>query len=417
MKKIKIEESNLKSPKGDLGDLKQQLTDELTQNILHFWQTKMKDKNGGFFGQMTGQNELQKSAARGGILNARILWTFSSAARIFGNDAYKAIAEHARNYIFEHFFDAEFGGTYWMLNADGSVADAKKQIYSQAFFIYALVEYYRLTNDEECLERAKELFYLIEKNSFDKQKNGYFEAYSRDWQLLDDLRLSEKDANEKKTMNTHLHILEAYSNLYRVWKDPVLEQQLQNLILLFTDKIINQETFHLDLFFDEDWNCRSTLVSYGHDIEASWLIYEAALVLNNTDVISKVRPIVLKVALAAAEGLRDNGSIVNEKNTANGHTDTNCDWWPQAETMVGYYNAYQISGDTSYLDKVLKNWNFIKENIIDRENGEWVWAVNENGIKDLKNDKAGFWKCPYHNSRMCLELIERIAPYEDSIEK
>ena len=417
MKKIKIEESNLKSPKGDLGDLKQQLTDELTQNILHFWQTKMKDKNGGFFGQMTGQNELQKSAARGGILNARILWTFSSAARIFGNDAYKAIAEHARNYIFEHFFDAEFGGTYWMLNADGSVADAKKQIYSQAFFIYALVEYYRLTNDEECLERAKELFYLIEKNSFDKQKNGYFEAYSRDWQLLDDLRLSEKDANEKKTMNTHLHILEAYSNLYRVWKDPVLEQQLQNLILLFTDKIINQDSFHLNLFFDEDWNSRSTLISYGHDIEASWLIDEAVLVLNKTDIIRKVRPIVLKVADAAAEGLRPNGAIVNEKNTANGHVDTNCDWWPQAEAMVGYYNAYQISGNSAYLNNVLKNWTFINENIIDRENGEWVWAVNENGIKDLKNDKAGFWKCPYHNSRMCLELIERIAPYEDSIEK
>ena len=396
---------------------KQQLTDELTQNILHFWQTKMKDENGGFFGQMTGQNELQKSAARGGILNARILWTFSSAARILGNDAYKANAEHAKNYIFDHFFDPEFGGTYWMLNADGSVADAKKQIYSQAFFIYALVEYYRLTNDAECLERAKELFYFIEKNSFDYQKNGYFEAYSRDWKLLEDLRLSEKDANEKKTMNTHLHILEAYSNLYRVWKDPVLEQQLQNLILLFTDKIINQDSFHLNLFFDEDWNSRSTLIYYGHDIEASWLIDEAALVLNKTDIIGKVRPIVLKVADAAAEGLRDNGSIVNEKNTATGHVDTNCDWWPQAETMVGYYNAYQISGNSAYLNNVLKNWTFINENIIDRENGEWVWAVNENGSKDRKNDKAGFWKCPYHNSRMCLVLIERISRHENQIEK
>ena len=398
-------------------ELKKELKEELTHNILPFWMDKVKDDNGGFFGQMTGQNELKNSAARGGILNARILWTFSSAARILGNDAYKAAAEHAKNYIFDHFFDPEFGGTYWMLNADGSVADAKKQIYSQAFFIYALVEYYRLTNDAECLERAKELFYFIEKNSFDYQKNGYFEAYSRDWKLLEDLRLSEKDANEKKTMNTHLHILEAYSNLYRVWKDPVLEQQLQNLILLFTDKIINQDSFHLNLFFDEDWNSRSTLISYGHDIEASWLIDEAALVLNKTDIIGKVRPIVLKVADAAAEGLRDNGSIVNEKNTATGHVDTNCDWWPQAETMVGYYNAYQISGNSAYLNNVLKNWTFINENIIDRENGEWVWAVNENGIKDLKNDKAGFWKCPYHNSRMCLELIERIAPYEDSIEK
>ena len=409
MKKIIIENSNSKSPKGDLGYLQQQLADELTGNILHFWQTKMKDVEGGFYGQMTGSNKLQKLAPRGGILNARILWTFASAARILGSEAYKAEAEHAKNYIFEHFFDAENGGTYWMLNADGSVADAKKQIYSQAFFIYALVEYYRLTNDTECLERAIDLFNLIEKYSFDAEKNGYFEAYSRDWVLLDDLRLSDKDANEKKTMNTHLHILEAYTNLYRVWKSPLLEKQLQNLIAIFSDKIINKETYHLDLFFDEDWNCRSTLYSYGHDIEASWLIDEAAIVLNKADVIDKLRPIICKIADAAAEGLQQNGAIVNEKNAATGHVDTNCDWWPQAEAMVGFYNAYERTNNFDYLEKVLKSWQFISENIIDHENGEWLWAVNENGEKDTTNDKAGFWKCPYHNGRMCLELIERIG--------
>ena len=296
-----------------------------------------------------------------------------------------------------------------MLNADGSVADAKKQIYSQAFFIYALVEYYRLTNDTECLERAIDLFNLIEKYSFDAEKNGYFEAYSRDWVLLDDLRLSDKDANEKKTMNTHLHILEAYTNLYRVWKNPLLEKQLQNLIAIFSDKIINKETYHLDLFFDEDWNCRSTLYSYGHDIEASWLIDEAAIVLHTVDVIDKLRPIICKIADASAEGLQQKGAIVNEKNAATGHVDTNCDWWPQAEAMVGFYNAYERTNNFEYLEKVLKSWQFISENIIDHENGEWLWAVNENGEKDTTNDKAGFWKCPYHNGRMCLELIERIG--------
>ena len=237
--------------------IKQEIYDELTKNILPFWMERMVDeKNGGFFGQINGENKLVSEAPKGGILNARILWTFSSAVLNLKNSQYLTFAERAKNYILNHFFDAENGGTYWMLHADGTPADTKKQIYSQAFFIYALTELHRASGDEECLSKAKDLFHLIEKHSFDSEKNGYFEAYSRDWQLLDDLRLSEKDANEKKTMNTHLHILEAYTNLYRVWKDENLEKQLQNLIELFLTKIINPRTHHLDLFFDEDWNCK-----------------------------------------------------------------------------------------------------------------------------------------------------------------
>lgn len=388
--------------------LKQELEHELTSNILYFWETKMKDENGGFFGQMTGENELVVNAPRGGILNARILWTFSSAARILESSHYKEIARHAKEYIFNHFFDEEFGGAYWMLNSDGTPADTKKQIYSQAFFIYALVEYYRVCKDEEALQKAKELFGLIEKYSFDTDKNGYFEAYSRDWQLLDDLRLSEKDANEKKTMNTHLHVLEAYTNLYRVWKDPLLAQQLRNLIELFLQRIINKETYHLDLFFDEDWKCKSAIYSYGHDIEASWLLDEAAQVLGDKHLLTHVREVILIVADAAAEGLQNNGAIMNEKNCETGHIDTNSDWWPQAEAMVGYYNAYERTLNSFYLENVYKGWAFINENIIDKKNGEWVWSVTADGVKNTTDDKAGFWKCPYHNGRMCLELIERI---------
>lgn len=395
--------------KYELFQLKQELTEELTNNILYFWETKMKDDTrGGFYGQMMGNNQLVPEAGRGGILNARILWSFSSAARILKSARYLSVAQHAKEYIFKHFFDTENGGTYWMLKADGTPADTKKQIYSQAFFIYALVEYYRVSGDQTCLNKAKELFLLIEKYSFDKEMNGYFEAYSKDWVLLEDLRLSEKDANEKKTMNTHLHVLEAYTNLYRVWKDSLLAQQLQNLIDIFLEKIVNKDTWHLDLFFDEQWTCKSAIYSYGHDIEASWLLDEAAVVLGNATTLRTVREVAIKIAVAATEGLLPNGAIMNEKNCETGHVDTNSDWWPQAEAMVGFYNAYQLTNNDFYLKYVLKNWDFVRNFIIDSDNGEWFWSVDANGKRNYSDDKAGFWKCPYHNSRMCLELIERI---------
>jgi cellobiose epimerase len=389
--------------------LKQELNRELTENILPFWMKKMVDnKRGGFYGQMTGEDELVPNAPKGGILNARILWTFSSAALHLKNPLYTEYAKRAKEYAFEHFFDAENGGTYWMLNADGTPADTKKQIYSQAFFIYALVEYYRVTGDKACLNKAIELFLLIEKYSFDKDQNGYFEAYSKDWILLEDLRLSDKDANEKKTMNTHLHVLEAYTNLFRVWKDPLLERQLKNLIEIFLERIVNPLTHHLDLFFDENWECKSTLISYGHDIEAAWLLEEAATVLGDPMLLKKIEDRALRIADAAAEGVQPNGSIVSEKNFVTGHIDTNCDWWPQAEAMVGFYNAYEFTEDKIYARKVLSAWDFIKENIVDKKGGEWHWSVSAKGEVNTVGDKAGFWKCPYHNGRMCLELIYRI---------
>lgn len=396
--------------KYNLLELKQELKEELTHNILPFWMEQMVDeKQGGFYGQITGKNQVVAHAPKGAVLNARILWSFSSAAHYFKNPLYTQYARLAKDYIFKYFFDATNGGTYWMLNADGTPADTKKQIYSQAFFIYALVEYYRVTGNKECLEKAIGLFRLIEKNSFDTEKNGYFEAYSQDWKLLEDLRLRPKDANEKKTMNTHLHLLEAYTNLYRVWDSLLLEKQLRNLIELFLNKIVNSKSGHLDLFFDENWECKSTINSYGHDIEASWLLEEAAEVLHDAALLEKVSRLSLKIAKAATEGVQPNGSILNKKNYATGHIDTNCDWWVQAEAMVGFYNAYELTKDESYAEKTIASWNFIKEFIIDKKHGEWHRVVSSKGKMDEINDKAGFWKCPYHNSRMCLELMTRIA--------
>lgn len=390
----------------NLLELKQQVKEELIQNILPFWSEKMIDnENGGFYGQIKGDGQLVSEADKGGILNARILWSFSSAYLQEKNPFYLEMANRAKSYVLNYFFDQEFGGTYWMVSFNGKPVDTKKQIYSQAFFIYAFTEHYRASGDETSLQTAIELFRMVEKRSFDPELKGYFEAYSRDWNLLEDLRLSEKDENEKKTMNTHLHILEAYTNLYRVWKDDELARQLRNLILIFIKKIVNPATNHLDLFFDECWTSKSTIVSYGHDIEASWLIDEAARVLGDEKLLAKAQLICIKVAKAACEGLQLDGSMVYELDK--GHLDADRHWWVQSEAVVGFLNAFELTKDEEWLIKAEKCWKYISENLVDRAEGEWFWSISKDGIPNRNSDKAGFWKCPYHNSRMCLEVMAR----------
>lgn len=391
-----------------LQKMKTEVREELLQNILPFWSERMIDNEyGGFYGQINGEGQLVPGADKGGILNARILWSFSSACIQEKNPLYLEMANRAQTYILNHFFDQEFGGTYWMVSPDGKPVDTKKQIYSQAFFIYAFTEHYRASGNESSLQTAIELFRMIEERSFDSQLNGYFEAYSRDWELLEDLRLSEKDENEKKTMNTHLHILEAYTNLYRVWNDGELARQLRNLILIFIKKIVNPATNHLDLFFDECWTSKSTIVSYGHDIEASWLIDEAARVLGDTDLSAIVRGKCILIAKAACEGLQPDGSLVYESDAAKGQLDKDRHWWVQSEAVVGFLNVFELTNEVEWLSKAERCWTYISENIVDRSGGEWFWSISDKGIPNRKEDKAGFWKCPYHNSRMCLEVMSR----------
>ncbi|WP_373726152.1 AGE family epimerase/isomerase, partial [Bacteroides heparinolyticus] len=285
--------------------------------------------------------------------------------------------------------------------------DTKKQIYALGFAIYGLSEYARATDDKEALDYAIRLFGSIERHSFDALKNGYCEALTREWGEIADMRLSAKDANECKTMNTHLHILEPYTNLFRVWKDAQLEKQLRNLISIFVDKILNIKTGHLDLFFNEDWVSKYRIVSYGHDIEASWLIHEAALVLGDKEVLAKVEPLVEYIAAAADEGLMSDGSMIYETFLDKKQDEADRHWWVQAENVVGHVNLYQHFGDEVAMQKALRCWEFIKKNLIDYKNGEWHWSVRIDGTINTDDDKAGFWKCPYHNGRMCMEVMER----------
>ena len=389
--------------------MKTEMQDVLQKNILRFWLDKMVDQeHGGFYGRIDGHEHLHADAEKGAILNARILWAFSAAYRVLGDKTYLEAASRAKHYIIDHFIDPEYGGVYWSVDCNGKPLDTKKQFYAIGFAIYGMSEYARATGDAEALKVAIDLYRCIEEHALDHEYNGYIEAMTRDWQPIADMRLSELDANYPKSQNTHLHIIEPYTNLYRVWKSDELKASLHNLIDIFTDRILNPETHHLDLFFDMDWKRGAgALESYGHDIECSWLIHEAALVLGDAEVLKKVEPIVEMVAKASEKGLNADGSMVHEANLDTGYVDSDLHWWVQAEAVVGFFNIYQYFGDESALQKAQHCWTYIKENLIDNENGEWHWSRRKDGTLNLDDDKAGFWKCPYHNSRMCLEIIER----------
>ena len=365
----------------------------------------MTDPKGGFLGRMDGNGNIIRDAEKGAILNSRILWTFASAYRVLGKKEYLDTATRAYNEILDRFTDKEYGGIFWSLDFEGRPKDTKKQFYAIAFAIYGLSEYFRATGDEESLELAKSFYHSIEEHSFDPCGGGYIEACTREWGTIEDMRLSDKDQNDAKTMNTHLHILEGYTNLYRVWKDSGLRERLSGLINIFIDKIIRPDG-HLGLFFGDDWTPHSTAVSYGHDIEASWLLDEAAGVLGDKDLSAKVKSVCAKVAAAAMEGFSPDGGMIYEYDPATGRRDNDRHWWVQAETVVGCLNQYQKTGDAKWLESADNEWSFIRRHLI-RPDGEWYWSLRSDGTPNTTDDRAGFWKCPYHNSRMCLEVLER----------
>jgi cellobiose epimerase len=396
------------NPDPGLKLLKKEVTENLTNNILSYWSSEMVDKvNGGFYGRIDAHNQVFPNEDKGGILNARILWTYSSAFRILKDTSYLRLATNAKDYILDHFIDKKYGGAYRTVDANGEPSDTRKQTYTQSFFIYALAEYYRATGDKAALGTAIDIFNLFEKYALDRESNGYFEVFSRDWRRTRDRLIGERSINDEKTMNTHLHLMEAYAGLYRVWPDKNLEERLKNLVEIFLEKITDKKSSHLICFLDKNWNSTSTIDSYGHDIEASWLLYEAADLLKDQVLLARVREVSLKIADAASEGLQPDGSMIDEKDHASGETRSERSWWPQAETIVGYTNAWELTGDVKYLERALSNWNYTKKYFIDTRNGGWFSSVSEKGIPG-KGDKGGFWVCPYHNGRMCLEIMERV---------
>ncbi|MBR1574610.1 MAG: AGE family epimerase/isomerase [Bacteroidales bacterium] len=385
---------------------RQEILDTLQNNILHFWIARMQDPRGGFYGRMTGEGEIQRDADRGVVLNARLLWTFSAAYRHLGDKQCLIAAMDVQDWFLRHFVDHKFGGVYWSVQADGSRKDAKKQLYAQAFAIYAFSEYYAATGDDQALKEAVNLYHVVEKFFADAGYGGYIEALDRDFSPLDDMSLSAHDRNADKTMNSHLHLLEAYANLYKVWPDAQLGQKTADLLTLLTDRIMDRETGHLQLYFTRDWGVIPAGCSYGHDIETSWLMLEAAASLRDIDIMNRIRPIARRIGEAGLEGLQPDGSLIYEKHE-DGSLDDSRQWWVQAETVVGNLWLWKYHGLETSADTALHTWGYIQQHLLHPE-GEWWWACDAEGQPDTAGDRAGFWKCPYHNTRMCLQVLEVI---------
>ncbi len=383
------------------------LSEEL-QRILYYWTTYTVDlENGGFYGQLSNDNLVSAEAPKGAVLNARILWSFAAAHNLDPRHNLE-LADRAYAYILDHFIDREYGGVYWTVDFKGQPLDTKKQVYAVAFMIYALSEYYIAKGDPKIIDHAISLYHELLKHSYDHTYGGFLEAFDRAWQDTADLRLSEKDANEKKTMNTHLHVLEAFTNLYRIWPDSGLKLQIELLLNDFQTHIVDATRARMILFFDEQWKPKSDTISYGHDIEASWLLLEAAEVINNSGLINEIKTLSLKMAEACKTGLDQDGALWYEYDPYEQHVIKEKHWWVQAEAMVGFFNAWQLSGKAEYLSISYQVWQFIRHAILDLNEGEWFWGVNDDGSLMPGHDKAGLWKCPYHNSRACIELIRRI---------
>ena len=366
------------------------------------------ETNGGFYGKVDNTNIPDNTAAKGIVLNSRILWSFSAAFNYTRNTEYLLFTARAYEFINKHFIDKKFGGVFWSVDYKGEILNGRKQMYGLSFCIYGLAEYYKAVNKIEILDLAVSIFRSIEEHAYDNERKGYYEAFAQNWLPERDVRLSEKDANQKKTMNTHLHIIEAYANLYEVWPDDFLKKQIENLLEVFSMYIINKKNNHSILFFDEEWNTKSETISYGHDIEAAWLLQQCAEKINNNKWIDAMKKNAVDMAIASQEGLDNNGGLWYEFEPSSNRLIKEKHWWPQAEAMVGFLNAYQINNDEKFLHHSLQSWQFIKKYIKDNKNGEWFWGIHEDYSLMQNQDKAGFWKCPYHNTRACLEVIKRI---------
>jgi len=381
----------------------------LLNHLLPFWCGPAVDsRHGGWMAWLANDLTSDRSQPKGVIVHSRIIWAFSAAYRRYPETQFAAMARRACDFLLGNFWDASHGGLFWRLNDRAELLDDSKKIYGQAFGIYALTEFHLAFGDAAALDRACELFELVERHSHDDAHSGYFEVCRRDWSPADaKARLSDKDQAEKKSMNNHLHLLEAYTNLHRAWPDARVTLRLRELLELFRRRIVEARTGHLHHFFDEHWNIRSDTYTFGHDIEASWLLVEAAEQLRDPALLKSVQGLALKMAeMVLAEAVTEAGAICYE-GKAGKVIDPGWECWPQAEAVVGFLNAHELSHDEKFLHAAERVWEFIETKLADRVHGEWFWKINPDGMPDPTLPKVSEWKGPYHGTRACLEVMRR----------
>ena len=383
----------------------EEVKNHLTEDIIPFWKSLRDNEYGGYYGYMDYYLNLDKEAEKGCILNSRITWFFANAYTLLKDESLLDEAKHGFAFM-KKCMDKENGGIYWSMKYNGEPEDTTKHTYNQAFSIYALSSYYEATGDEEALNMAKELFTIIETKCTDEL--GYMEAFDKEFNLVDNDKLSENGVMADKTMNTLLHVFEAYTELYRVAKLPEVKAKLEWIMDVFADKVYNPELHRQEVFFDAQYNTILDLHSYGHDIETAWLMDRGVEVLGDAAYEAKMSPITKDLTAQIYKIAFDGRSLANE--CEKGVVDTHRIWWVQAESLIGFLNGWQKDpSKTEYLEAAKEQWNFIKEYVVDKRNGsEWFWWVEPDGTP-IKKPIVEPWKCPYHNGRMCFEVIKRLS--------
>lgn len=385
-----------------------EIEEHLKKDLIPFWKSLKDEEYGGFYGQMTYERQVEKKADKGCILNSRITWFFANAYLTLKDESLLEEAKHGYEFLKNHCVDKVNGGVYWALTYDGKPSETLKHTYNQAFSIYALSSYYAASGDKEALALAYELYELIETKMRDEQ--GYKEAFDESFHETDNEKLSENGVMAAKTMNTLLHVFEAYTELYRVDKNPAVKEKILWMMDIITDKVYNSKLQRQEVFFDENWNSILDLHSYGHDIETAWLTDRSLAVVQEEAYTQKLSPMTQALAEKIYETAFDGHSVANE-----------CDrgvknewriWWVQAESVVGFLNAYEKTGKECYQEAAAAVWDYIKEHMIDKRAGvlsgrEWYWRVTKEGTPDEEKDMVEPWKCPYHNGRMCFEVLKR----------
>ncbi|KRW90937.1 hypothetical protein SD51_11740 [Alicyclobacillus tengchongensis] len=392
-------------------NLRQRAVDQ-GKSILAWWRANAIREDGTFYGCVSNDCTPEPEANLGVILASRILWTFAHSinTRFDMNTENRRIADATWNLLKTAFWDEIHLGVFWMVDVTHRPIQLRKHVYAQSFAIYACAEYFAATGNTEALRLAQLTYQCIERYARDPEFGGYYESFSDDWVPMSD-QLGLSDLAAPKSMNTHLHLLEAYTRLYQVWPNPELRGRLHDLLQIVAERIVDRESGHFQLFFDAKWTPLDNVISYGHDIEGSWLLCEAADALGDPVLQEAIHNIALRMVEATlAEGIDQDGGVCNE-GRAGSVIDDDRHWWPQAEAAVGLVNAYRITGDIHYLHHAWRVWDFIENKMVDRQYGEWFWLVHRDGQPDLSKWKVEPWKCPYHNTRACIELWQRLGNF------
>lgn len=382
--------------------------EHLEKNIIPFWNRMVDNENGGFYGYADPDGNPDKNSIKGCILNSRILWFYSAAYQLLEKQGLLEKADYAYAFLSEHFYDSRYGGAFWSVKADGTPEDTTKHTYNQAFAIYALSVYYQASRKKEALNLAYSLYHVIESSCRDAE--GYFEAFSRDFSPVSNEKLSENGVMAERTMNTLLHVLEAYTELYRADQFYAIGDSIRDILRIFKFKVYDSDKEICRVFFDKSYHSLIELESYGHDIEASWLIDRACQVLEDKAYYAEMLPVIEQLADGALKNGMDTENQAMNNECENGTVNAKKVWWVQAEAVTGFYNAYQNQPDRTEYLKVSENvWDYIQKYIIDPKTGEWIEDISPDNTVKSGQALAHPWKCPYHNGRMCIEMVRRLS--------